>query len=257
MRRPQRHRPARQQRGCRLHQSAGGGGRGRRGWRRRGRGRLAPDRRLAGAAGQEPARHPARRRAGERDRVGQRVDRVHRLRPPAAGGHEHDPDRRRPEQREHVRDRQHRRLPHLPAARRCADPALARRQPRPGPDRRRPPDARAGPPAPGAQRRHARPRRRPGATPRDQGRARPGRRPAAAVLGRPVGHGRPRDAASRSSIARKDRDDCADHLVALALENGSRDNVSAIVVDVVPRADPSTAWQLSDQQAAGFAAPGA
>ena len=58
-------------------------------------------------------------------------------------------------------------------------------------------------------------------------------------------------------VERTDRDDCAYHLVALALENGSRDNVSAIVVDVVPREDPSTAWQLSDQQAAGFAAPGA
>src|SRR3954453_841303 len=58
-------------------------------------------------------------------------------------------------------------------------------------------------------------------------------------------------------VERKDRADCADHLVALALENGSRDNVSAIVVDVVPRADPNTAWQLSDPQAAGLAAPGA
>ena len=44
-------------------------------------------------------------------------------------------------------------------------------------------------------------------------------------------------------LARKDRDDCADHLIALALEQGARDNVSAIVADVVPRTDPSTAWQ--------------
>src|SRR4051794_8303224 len=44
-------------------------------------------------------------------------------------------------------------------------------------------------------------------------------------------------------VARKDRDDCADHLIALALEHGARDNVSAIVADVVPRTDPSTAWQ--------------
>jgi PPM family protein phosphatase len=40
-----------------------------------------------------------------------------------------------------------------------------------------------------------------------------------------------------------DRDECADQLLHLALEGGTRDNVSAIVADVVPRADPATAWQ--------------
>src|SRR3954453_20473002 len=39
------------------------------------------------------------------------------------------------------------------------------------------------------------------------------------------------------------RSACADHLVHLALEQGARDNVSAIVADVVARTDPSTAWQ--------------
>src|SRR3954451_18462267 len=34
---------------------------------------------------------------------------------------------------------------------------------------------------------------------------------------------------------RADRDECADHLIHLALEGGTRDNVSAIVADVVPR----------------------
>src|SRR3954470_2182267 len=47
---------------------------------------------------------------------------------------------------------------------------------------------------------------------------------------------------------RKDPGDCADHLVALALEHGARDNVSAVVVDVVPRSDPTTAWQPGDQR---------
>jgi protein phosphatase len=37
--------------------------------------------------------------------------------------------------------------------------------------------------------------------------------------------------------------ECADALVALALENGARDNISVVVADVVPRIDPSTAWQ--------------
>ena len=36
---------------------------------------------------------------------------------------------------------------------------------------------------------------------------------------------------------------CVDALVRLALESGARDNVSAIVIDVVPRRDPATAWQ--------------
>ena len=42
-----------------------------------------------------------------------------------------------------------------------------------------------------------------------------------------------------------DRTQCADQLVHLALEAGARDNVSAIVADVVPRTDPSTAWQAA------------
>jgi protein phosphatase len=42
-----------------------------------------------------------------------------------------------------------------------------------------------------------------------------------------------------------DRTECADQLVHLALENGARDNVSAIIADVVPRTDPSTAWQTA------------
>src|SRR3954454_13639829 len=42
---------------------------------------------------------------------------------------------------------------------------------------------------------------------------------------------------------RADRDECADDLIRLALEGGTRDNVSAIVADVVPRTDPATAWQ--------------
>ena len=46
-----------------------------------------------------------------------------------------------------------------------------------------------------------------------------------------------------STVTRTDRTDCADQLVHLALEGGARDNVSAIVADVVPRTDPSTAWQ--------------
>ena len=40
-----------------------------------------------------------------------------------------------------------------------------------------------------------------------------------------------------------DRGECADRLIATALEAGARDNVSAIVCDVVTREDPATAWQ--------------
>ncbi len=39
-----------------------------------------------------------------------------------------------------------------------------------------------------------------------------------------------------------DREACAARLVELALEAGGRDNVSAIVADVVVRADPESAW---------------
>ena len=44
-------------------------------------------------------------------------------------------------------------------------------------------------------------------------------------------------------LAARSRDACVDALVHLALESGARDNVSAIVIDVVPRSDPATAWQ--------------
>src|SRR3954447_1844847 len=44
-------------------------------------------------------------------------------------------------------------------------------------------------------------------------------------------------------LTHEERDGCVDALVNLALESGARDNVSAIVVDVVPRSDVSTAWQ--------------
>jgi len=44
-------------------------------------------------------------------------------------------------------------------------------------------------------------------------------------------------------LAHGERGECADHLVHLALESGARDNVSTIVVDVVVRQDPATAWQ--------------
>jgi protein phosphatase len=43
--------------------------------------------------------------------------------------------------------------------------------------------------------------------------------------------------------AQESRTECADELVALALQSGARDNVSAIVIDVIPRSDPATAWQ--------------
>ena len=36
---------------------------------------------------------------------------------------------------------------------------------------------------------------------------------------------------------------CAQRLIDLALAEGGRDNVSAIVADVAPRVDPSTSWQ--------------
>jgi serine/threonine protein phosphatase PrpC len=44
-------------------------------------------------------------------------------------------------------------------------------------------------------------------------------------------------------LSLESREACVDALVHLALENGARDNVSAIVIDVVPRSDPATAWQ--------------
>src|SRR3954470_10291120 len=45
-------------------------------------------------------------------------------------------------------------------------------------------------------------------------------------------------------ITHASRDACVDALVALALANGARDNVSAIVIDVLPRDDPATAWPV-------------
>jgi PPM family protein phosphatase len=51
------------------------------------------------------------------------------------------------------------------------------------------------------------------------------------------------EALQRVLLGHEERDACVDALVHLALESGARDNVSAIVVDVVPRSDPATAWQ--------------
>jgi len=52
-----------------------------------------------------------------------------------------------------------------------------------------------------------------------------------------------RSALEAMLVRHDSRADCADALVALALESGARDNVSAIVIDVIPRSDPATAWQ--------------
>ena len=52
---------------------------------------------------------------------------------------------------------------------------------------------------------------------------------------------RPRSRSSCSPTSRATR--ASTQLVHLALESGARDNVSAIVVDVVPRSRPATAWQ--------------
>ena len=50
----------------------------------------------------------------------------------------------------------------------------------------------------------------------------------------------------------RDRAECADRLVELALGQGARDNVSAIVVDVVVRVDPATAWQPPLVESGGY-----
>src|SRR4051812_29459324 len=52
-----------------------------------------------------------------------------------------------------------------------------------------------------------------------------------------------KDALLKQLVAHESPDACVDALVHLALESGARDNVSAIVVDVVPRSDPASAWQ--------------
>jgi PPM family protein phosphatase len=46
--------------------------------------------------------------------------------------------------------------------------------------------------------------------------------------------------ATLDSVA--DRAECAARLIALALDAGGRDNVSAVVADVAERRDPATAW---------------
>jgi protein phosphatase len=50
------------------------------------------------------------------------------------------------------------------------------------------------------------------------------------------------DALEQTLATHADRRACVDHLIELALENGGRDNVSAIVVDVVARADAAPPW---------------
>ena len=52
------------------------------------------------------------------------------------------------------------------------------------------------------------------------------------------------DALQKLLVAHESRDACVDALVHLALDSGAHDNVSAIVIDVVPRSDPTTAWPL-------------
>ena len=52
------------------------------------------------------------------------------------------------------------------------------------------------------------------------------------------------DALREMLLRYADRGECADRLIALALESGARDNISAIVCDVVVRDDPATGWQV-------------
>ena len=52
------------------------------------------------------------------------------------------------------------------------------------------------------------------------------------------------DALQKLLVAHESRDACVDALVHLALDSGAHDNVSAIVIDIVPRSDPTTAWPL-------------
>jgi serine/threonine protein phosphatase PrpC len=51
------------------------------------------------------------------------------------------------------------------------------------------------------------------------------------------------DALAAVLIEEAARPACADRLVELAMEHGARDNVSVVVVDVVPRVDAATGWQ--------------
>jgi protein phosphatase len=51
------------------------------------------------------------------------------------------------------------------------------------------------------------------------------------------------DDAIAAALRIASRDACADRLIELALAAGGRDNVSAVVADVVPRRDPATAWE--------------
>lgn len=50
------------------------------------------------------------------------------------------------------------------------------------------------------------------------------------------------DDAIAGTLRIRDRDACAEALVALALEAGARDNVSVVVADVVARRDPRAGW---------------
>jgi protein phosphatase len=50
------------------------------------------------------------------------------------------------------------------------------------------------------------------------------------------------DEAIAAALREPVREACAEHLVALALAAGGRDNVSVVVADAVPRRDPAAAW---------------
>jgi serine/threonine protein phosphatase PrpC len=50
------------------------------------------------------------------------------------------------------------------------------------------------------------------------------------------------DATIEATLQIVDRAECAARLIDLALAGGGRDNVSAVVADVVARTDPTTAW---------------
>ena len=51
------------------------------------------------------------------------------------------------------------------------------------------------------------------------------------------------DAIAAVLASETERAACADRLVELAMDHGARDNVSVVVVDVVPRRDAATGWQ--------------
>jgi PPM family protein phosphatase len=50
------------------------------------------------------------------------------------------------------------------------------------------------------------------------------------------------DDAIATTLRGASREECAAHLIELALAAGGRDNISAVVADVAPREDPTTAW---------------